>query len=264
MGALHAKLAQMTAPRSSRRPQRRLVETPQQPASLREQLKRHTRARLEAATVQMLRRHGFRAMSVDQIARAAGTTRTTFYQYFKSKGALIHFLQDAYIEPEMVAISRRLDQMMRRPSWRKLRNWVIEYAHTWDRIHLFLEAYGDALLTDPAVAATAIPDTYRVTASMTGILSRFEGEQRARAHAKLVTLIVVVPQIRSLARARGEDARTSPLLDIFTDLFWDGFFAHLPALARPSLARAEATGRRGRAAQRAVQTAVLPPSTDST
>lgn len=214
--------------------------------------------------MQLLRRHGFRAMSVEQIARAAGTTRTTFYQYFKSKGALIHFLQQAYIEPEMVAISRRLDQMMRRPSWRKLRNWVIEYARTWDRIHVFLEAYGDALLTDPAVATTAIPDTYRVTASMTGILSRFEGEQRARAHAKLVSLIVLVPQIRSLTWAQGEDARTSPLLDAFTDLFWDGFFAHLPALANAPHERPGMTGLRGRAAQRAAQTAVLPPSTDST
>jgi AcrR family transcriptional regulator len=203
------------------------------PPSLREELKRHTRARLEAATVQMLRRHGFRAMTVEQIARAAGTTRTTFYEYFKSKGDLIHFLQEAFIEPEMVAISVKLDEIAN-PNWQSLRHWITEYSRTWNRIHLFLEAYSDALLTDPAVAATAIPNTYRVTAHMTNILSRFGGEDRERAHGKLVILLSVVSQMLSLAHAQGEDARDSRLLDGFTDLFWEGFFEKLP---KPSRAR---------------------------
>jgi AcrR family transcriptional regulator len=195
--------------------------------SLREDLKRHTRTRLETATVQMLRRHGFRAMTVDQIARAAGTTRTTFYQYFKSKGDLIHFLQEAFIEPEMVAISVKLDEIAN-PTWQSLRDWVTEYSRTWNRIHLFLEAYNEALLSDPAVAATAIPNTYRVTAHMTNILSRFAGEDRERAHGKLVILLSVVFQMLSLAHAQQEDARDSRLLDGFTDLFWEGFFEKLP------------------------------------
>lgn len=202
-------------------------------SSLREELKRHTRARLEAATVQMLRRHGFRAMTVEQIARAAGTTRTTFYQYFKSKSDLIHFLQEAFIEPEMVAISVKLDEIAH-PTWQSLRDWITEYSRTWNRIHLFLEAYSDALLTDPAVAATAIPNTYRVTAHMTNILSRFAAEERERAHGKLVILLSVVSQMLSLAHAQREDARDSRLLDGFTDLFWEGFFEKLPKQPRTS------------------------------
>ena len=47
----------------------RKIVNAEQPLGLREELKRHTRSRLEAATVQMLRRHGYRAMTVDQIAR---------------------------------------------------------------------------------------------------------------------------------------------------------------------------------------------------
>ncbi len=201
--------------------------------SLREELKGHTRARLETATVQMLRRHGFRAMTVEQIARAAGTTRTTFYQYFKTKGDTIHFLQEAFIEPEMVAISVKLDEIAN-PTWQSLRDWITEYSRTWNRIHLFLEAYNDALLTDPAVAATAVPDTYRVAAHMTNILSRFAGEDRERAHGKLVILLCVVDQMLSLAHAQREDAHDSRLLDRLTDLFWDGFFEKLPKPSRTS------------------------------
>jgi AcrR family transcriptional regulator len=211
------------------RKHRDLGKTP----SLREELKRHTRTRLETATVQMLRRQGYRAMTVEQIARAAGTTRTTFYKYFKSKSDLIHFLQEAFIGPEMIAISVKLDEIAN-PTWRSLRDWITEYSRTWNRIHLFLEAYNDALLTDPAVAATAIPDTYRVTAHMTNILSRFAGEDRERAHGKLVILLCVVDQMLSLAHAQREDARDSRLLDGFTDLFWEGFFEKMPKLSRIS------------------------------
>jgi AcrR family transcriptional regulator len=184
----------------------------------------------------MLRRHGFRAMTVEQIARAAGTTRTTFYQYFKSKSDLIYFLQEAYIGPEMVAISVKLDAIVN-PTWQSLRDWITEYSRTWDRIHIFLEAYSDALLTDPAVAATAIPNTYRVTAHMTNILSRFAAEERERAHGKLVILLSVVSQMLSLTHAQREDARDSRLLDGFTDLFWEGFFAKLPKQPRTSVKR---------------------------
>jgi len=170
-------------------------------------------------------------MTVDQIARAAGTTRTTFYEYFKNKGALIHFLQEAFIEPELVAISIKLDDVANLTR-QSLRNWMTEYSHTWDRIHLFLEAYNDALLTDPKIAATAIPNTYRVTARMTNILSRFAAGERERAHAKLVILLSAVSQMLSLAHAQREDVRDSRLLDGFTDLFWEGFFEKLPKTSR--------------------------------
>jgi AcrR family transcriptional regulator len=196
------------------------------PISLREELKQHTRSRLESAAVQMLRRHGYRAMTVEQIVHAAGTTRTTFYKYFKSKSDLIYFLQDAFIEPEMVAISLKLDQIAD-PTWQALRDWVTEYSGTWNRIHLFFEAYNEALLTDPAVAATAIPNTYRVTSNMTCILSRFVGEERERVHEKLVIFLSMASQMLSLSRAQGEDAHDSRLLDGFTDLFWQGFFKDL-------------------------------------
>ncbi len=95
----------------------------------------------------------------------------------------------------------------------------------------------DALLTDPAVVATAIPHTYRVTANMTNILSRFVGEERERAHGKLVILLSVASQMLSLARAQREDARSSKLLDGFTDLFWQGFFEKLPKPSSTSCKR---------------------------
>src|SRR3954468_9508773 len=82
-----------------------------EPPSLREELKRRTRQHIEAAAVRLIRKQGFRATSGDKSAKAAGTTHTTFYQYIKSKGDLIHFMQEAFIAPEILAICRRLDDI---------------------------------------------------------------------------------------------------------------------------------------------------------
>lgn len=200
--------------------------------SLRQDLKRRTRERLEAATVKLIREQGFRATSVDQIARAAGTTRTTFYQYFKNKSDLIHFMQDAFIAPEMIAISKKLDDI-REPTWKSLRKWVVEYSKTWERIHIFFEAYAEASVADPEVAATAIPNTYWVTGHMTNLLDRFEGAERQRVHDKLVILISVISQMLALTKGQHDDPRNSHLLDNFTDLFWDALFSRLPKRRTP-------------------------------
>jgi AcrR family transcriptional regulator len=199
------------------------------PPSLREDLKRRTRERLEAATIRLIRKQGFRATSVDQIARAAGTTRTTFYQYFKSKGDLIHFMQEAYIAPEMIAICKRLDDI-RQPTWQQLREWVVDYSQTWERIHVFFEAYADASITDPDVAATSVPNTYLVTGHMINVLDRYTGAERQRVHDKLVILISVISQMLALTKGQHDDPRNSHLLDNFTDLFWDALFSRLPAV----------------------------------
>jgi AcrR family transcriptional regulator len=210
--------------------------------SLREDLKRRTRAKLESAAVRLIKKHGFRATSVDQIARAAGTTRTTFYQYFKSKGALIHFMQQEFIAPGMIAICKRLDDLVN-PTWQDLRDWVTEYSTTWEHLHLFFEAYNEAATTDPEVAAAAIPQTYDVTAHMNQLLERFEGAERQRVHDKLVILISVISQMLALTKGQRDDPRNSHLLDNFTDLFWDAMFSRLPpAKDRPS-AKADDVGQ---------------------
>jgi AcrR family transcriptional regulator len=164
---------------------------------------------------------------VDQIARAAGTTRTTFYQYFKTKGDLIHFMQREFIAPEMTAICLSLDEL-REPTWQDLRNWVTEYSRTWDRIHLFFEAYSEAATTDHEVAEKAIPQTYEITSHMTQLLGRFQGVERQRVHDKLVILVSVIAQMLALTKGQRDDPRNSHLLDNFTDLFWDALFSRLP------------------------------------
>src|SRR5206468_8505328 len=47
------------------------------------------RERLVATAVELFYRHGFAAVGVDQVIRAAGVTKTTFYKHFEGKDDLM-------------------------------------------------------------------------------------------------------------------------------------------------------------------------------
>ena len=200
--------------------------TPLPRPSLREALKEETRSRLQAAAVESIARHGYRATTVDGIVQAAGTTRTTFYKYFSGKADMIHVLQTQEIAPALTVLCRSLDALDPL-DWQGLRNWINDYATTWQRIHVFFEAYGDASREDPAVAARMLPDSYAVTGVMTRMMGRFEGAQRQAFHDKLVIMFANLSAMLFQVAAQGAPPAKSRLLDEFTDIFWEGMFCRL-------------------------------------
>lgn len=184
-----------------------------------------TRERLEDATIKMLKEHGFSAMTVDQIAKAANTTRTTFYQYFTGKSDLIPFIQSKYIAPEMIAICLKLDALDN-PTWQDVRKWLTDYAETWARVHIFF--YAETASTDPAIARSIMPNSSEVTAHMTQLLGRFQGEERGRIHVKLNILLAMTASVLISVHVDADPPATSPLLDRVTDIWWDALFTSLP------------------------------------
>jgi AcrR family transcriptional regulator len=54
-------------------------------AGLREQKKQRTKAALQRAALELVAAHGFDRVTTDQIAAAAGVSRTTFYRYLGTK-----------------------------------------------------------------------------------------------------------------------------------------------------------------------------------
>ncbi|MFE5212182.1 TetR/AcrR family transcriptional regulator [Streptomyces sp. NPDC056600] len=63
-------------------------------ANLREAQKRMTRRLLLESGLELFRTKGYAAATVDDIAKAAGTTRVTFYAYFPSRADLMKALID--------------------------------------------------------------------------------------------------------------------------------------------------------------------------
>jgi AcrR family transcriptional regulator len=199
------------------------------PLSLREELKRSTRAKLDQVAIELIARQGYRDTTVQQIAEAAGTTRTTFYQYFNGKPDLINMLQATKIGPAMIDICGKLDaiDVLTRAS---LREWVTQYAGTWKKLHLFFDAYSDASRMDPTVAATMAPNSYAVTSSMTRLPSLLEGEARQHFHDKLIILLSALERTMFLVVSQREKPATSLLLDRVTDIFWDSLIGEVSLL----------------------------------
>ncbi|MEY2433588.1 MAG: hypothetical protein QOC92_3313, partial [Acidimicrobiaceae bacterium] len=59
------------------------------PHTLRERLRENVRRELREAALELFARDGYAATSVDDLARGAGVSRSTFFRYFGSKEALL-------------------------------------------------------------------------------------------------------------------------------------------------------------------------------
>lgn len=102
-------------------------------SGLRERKKRQTRETIATAAADLFRRHGFDAVTVDDVAQAADVSRQTVFNYFPSKEAMV-FDRDAEIEAALIAAVRD------RPPGTSLA--VAFHAHTrafWTRLAGVLE-----------------------------------------------------------------------------------------------------------------------------
>ncbi|GLY98357.1 TetR family transcriptional regulator [Actinoplanes sp. NBRC 103695] len=90
---------------------------------LREQNKLRVRAAIRRAGVDLVARNGFQAVSVDDIAAAAGVARTTFFNYFPSKEAVLAAPSPDLLERQRVmCASRPADE----PLWRSLSAVILD------------------------------------------------------------------------------------------------------------------------------------------
>src|SRR3984885_5474822 len=81
------------------------------PLSMREQQRAFTRRRLMEVAQQLFAAQGYPETTVDDIARAAGASRATFYLHFKSKAELMGAAIDASV-PMAVETYHVLDEQL--------------------------------------------------------------------------------------------------------------------------------------------------------
>jgi AcrR family transcriptional regulator len=197
-------------------------EEPAKIHSLRTEHKRVTRERLISAAVELFAQHGYRATSVGEIARIAGTTQTTFYRYFTSKSEIARLLQGR-VNIEIKRHFEALDEI-KAPTRRALRGWVEQYGHLWRRVHVLWNACWEAISSDPDLAAEAVPNLLRLTGSMRLVESLPKGERRDRFQSRLVMMHVLMERLFYLVDIQGRDAAANKMIDEFSDILWDSLF----------------------------------------
>jgi len=190
--------------------------------SLRSQLKRLTKERLISSAIELFAKNGFRATSVGDIAKAAGTTPTTFYRYFSSKSDIARLLQD-HINVDVKSTFERLDEV-KRPTKQAIRGWVDQYDQMWQRNHVLCDAFWEATSADPQLAAELVPVTYRLTESIKLVQSLAEGENKSRFQTRLVLMYLLMDRLLYLVNIQQRNANGLRMLDEFSEILRSALF----------------------------------------
>jgi len=109
------------------------VSTRERAPSLRDEQKRFTRQRLIDAAKEVFADVGYAAATIEDITRAAGASRATFYLHFKSKATIVNELFLQVLLPESNEIYERLHQLTA-PTRDDVRAFVADTFAYWDRI----------------------------------------------------------------------------------------------------------------------------------
>jgi AcrR family transcriptional regulator len=192
--------------------------------SLRSQLKRLTKERLISSAIELFAKNGFRATSVGDIAKAAGTTPTTFYRYFSSKSDIARLLQD-HINVDVKSTFERLDDV-KRPTKQAIRGWVDQYDQMWQRNHVLCDAFWEATSTDPQLAAELVPITYRLTESIKLVQSLAEGESKSKFQTRLVLMYLLMDRLLYLVNIQQRNANGLRMLDEFSEILRSALFSN--------------------------------------
>jgi AcrR family transcriptional regulator len=190
--------------------------------SLRSQLKRLTKERLISSAIELFRLNGFRATSVGDIAKAAGTTPTTFYRYFSSKSDIARLLQD-HINIDVRRTFERLDEV-KVPTKQAIRGWVDQYDQMWQRTHVLCDAFWEATRMDGQLAAELVPVTFKLTESMKAVNAIANEESKTRFQIRLVLMYLLMDRLLYLVDIQGRNSSALKMLEEFSEIFRGALF----------------------------------------
>ncbi|WP_460072292.1 TetR/AcrR family transcriptional regulator [Streptomyces sp. YKOK-I1] len=119
-------------------------------AQLRAAQKQMTRRLLLSTALELFGKRGYAGTTVDDIARAAGTTRVTFYAYFPSRTALMTALCGELAELTAEDTEGLVD-VVREGGRDGIGAWLAATAWRWPGIRSYVLAAEEAAAVDPEV-----------------------------------------------------------------------------------------------------------------
>ena len=156
-------------------------------------MSQRTRERLISAGYELFYRHGFHAVGLDQIIKDAGVTKSTFYNHFESKEALIV----AVLEWRGALWPHRLREALRRRAGARPRAQLIALFDVLDEVW-GTDAHRGCLFTRAAAEFPSPHDPVQVVAQNfvhtveTAIceLAAFAGARNPKALSRELVLLV--------------------------------------------------------------------------
>jgi AcrR family transcriptional regulator len=181
-----------------KQPTRRSDAAKRQTNRLRTRQKEFTQQVLVDAALEVFTDVGYASATIEDIARVAGTSRPTFYQYFNSKADVALSLLDL--------LRQRFDQVfeplfgLSSPTEADLRSWVERAVATWYPLSAEASVIEQAMAVEPTVSGIGSGITVaNIDAVADFLRSHNDGlsRQDARVHAcHLVAEFDMLPYLR--------------------------------------------------------------------
>ena len=154
---------------------------PARPPSLREGQKLFTRRLFIEAARRLFSERGYGTTTVDDIVKAAGASRATFYLHFASKAEVMAAIFQSLM-PATAEYWRNLDRSL--GSREALRGWLGEAIGWWEEHREILPAFHEAFAVDRELAARQYTSLRKLIDELAGYFATARGA-RKRAEARL-------------------------------------------------------------------------------
>ncbi|MFL4477966.1 TetR/AcrR family transcriptional regulator [Paeniglutamicibacter sp. ORCA_105] len=193
-----------------------LLDIPGPKPSSREAQKRLTRERLITAGEAEFRIRGYNETTAENIATSAGTSRATFYVYFKSKAEVVLELMQRS-SPDVLRAYSDLDAITK-PTLRNVKAWLRSTMALWDTRRSDFTIMEQALANDDAVTdmwISTLANSYQVMPRTFGRFTNAKDHEKARLH--LLTLQSALERMMYFAVIRRRPVKMDLLLDTLAD-----------------------------------------------
>ena len=177
------KSGRKTIPRTNTAPKTR---------SLRDELKQVTHERLLNAAKELLEKQGAESVTVDQIAKRAGTNRTTFYLHFEDKTDIAFKIRARYRSGDIHTLSHYLanpDGISRED----ISRWIRHRARFFSKHREIIKLGTESMNKRPEHVREFLDQTREILkTAFAGFLSRFGKDERELVLAELLLCSVML------------------------------------------------------------------------
>ncbi|HVN52090.1 MAG TPA: TetR/AcrR family transcriptional regulator [Acidimicrobiales bacterium] len=202
-----------------------------------------TQQRILDAALRVFGEEGYQNCSIDRIAKQAGCSRVSFYQYFSSKEDVFRQLA-GHVARQLMASADALDPVTADlAGWTSLRGWVGRHADIYERYQPMFQSFPAASQSDSQVATGSARWAERIAARLRSSLgpSVLPPRQIDPVLLLLREGLTRTLDIASILRTSGSDHPRARIEDALTDVMHRSFFGrvdavnvHGPARRRPS------------------------------
>lgn len=198
---------------------RAATERSERTGGLREAQRQLTRERLVDAAVSLFGQRGFRAVTIEQIAGAAGANRATFYLHFRNKEDVANAIGDRLV-PHIQAKFAALDALVD-PTRDEVRAWLASgMADQTEERRNLLAVATEANVADPDLADDYLRFINLFIDGMPNYLARFSDADRPAARLRLLMQMVQMERLFYVVLVQRASMPLDPLLDAMAESWW--------------------------------------------